>query len=75
MDLHPFHPPGVPGPDPVSSGWTRRVSYGPMSVDQVLARGLSEMLDEDDRERERSGGFGFVAAPRRPSLFSRLLRR
>jgi hypothetical protein len=46
-----------------------------MTVEQVLARGWSQMLDEEQAERERANPFTLVSAPPQRNLLSRLLRR
>lgn len=75
MELHPLDPLGLNRPDPVDAGWARRIRHGPMTIDQVLARGLSDMLDEDEAERRRADPFTFVTGPRRRSLWARLTGR
>ena len=61
--------------DPVGRGWAQAIRHGPMTVEQVLARGWSQMLDEEQAERERANPFTLVSAPPQRNLLSRLLRR
>jgi hypothetical protein len=62
--------------DPVGRGWAQAIRHGPMTIEQVLARGWSAMLDEDDAERRARDPFAYIPAPRRRrSLLARLLRR
>jgi hypothetical protein len=66
---------GLVEPDPVDSGWIRRIRTGPVTVDQALGRGLQAMLDEDRREAEAADPFTVVTGRRRRTLLGRLLGR
>jgi hypothetical protein len=69
-------PLGLHKPDPVDAGWMRRIRHGPMTVDQVLARGLAEMLDQDDAEERQRDPVRYASARRmRHTLLGRLLGR
>lgn len=63
-------------PNAVQRGEVRRVSHGPLTVDQVLGRGLQAMLDEDRAEAERADPIRYVTAQRsRRTLWGRLFGR
>ena len=61
--------------DPVDRGWAQAIHHGPMTVEQVLGRGLQAMLDEDERDRLRADPVAFALVPRRRTLLGRLFSR
>jgi hypothetical protein len=71
----PVDPLGLHRPDPVDSGWMRRVRRGPVTVDQALAAGLARMLDEDAEELRQRDPVAYARARRPRPLWRRLLGR
>ena len=63
--------------DPVGRGWAQAIRHGPMTVEQVLGRGLQAMLDEDERDRLRADPVAFapIGANRCRRLWDRLFTR
>jgi len=77
MELHRLPVDAIMRPDPVDTGWMQALHRGePLTVDQVLGRGLQAMLDEDRAEAERADPIRYIRAQRaRRTLWGRLLGR
>jgi hypothetical protein len=76
MELHPLDPLGLARPDPVDSGWARRISQGPRSVEEVLRAASAAMDAEDEAEAYRRDPIGYITAQRaRTTLWGRLFGR
>jgi hypothetical protein len=77
MDLYLLDPLGLAAPDPrlVDAGWARAIREGPMTVDQVLARGLAAMLDEDRAEEMARDPILYARAHRPRRLVDALLTK
>lgn len=73
MELYPLVLPDLP--ETVQRGDARRISHGPLSVEQVLGRGLQQMLDEDQAERQAADPVAWARAHRPRRLIDRLLGR
>ncbi len=73
MDLYPLELPDLP--KAVQRGEMRRISHGPLSIEQVLGRGLQQMLDEDQAEEQARDPLLWARAHQPRRLIDRLLGR
>jgi hypothetical protein len=75
MDLYPLPVEPVVLPGPVDSGWARVIRHGPLTIEQVLGRGLEQMLAEDERDRQAADPVLWAWEHRPRRLIDRLLGR
>jgi hypothetical protein len=76
MELYPLDPLGLARPDPVDTGWARRISQGPRTVEEVLRAASAAMDAQDEAEAYARDPIRYVAAQRRRrTLWGRLFGR
>jgi hypothetical protein len=75
VDLYPLQLPDVPQPDPVDTGWARRIRQGPRTIEEVLHAASARMDAEDEAEAYWRDPVAWVRAHRPRRLWDVLLGR